>query len=133
MLPVNIFLLKKPAAYPFKKQANANCIEILRADCFFSFFGSILLLNNDEKRNLEEELYKLPIARLSEKQKKAKEPRQNKVKETVAELKKVTWPTFPKVVKNTLLVLGIVLVFTVVLFGIDFGLSWLYRLLTSTL
>ena len=27
---------------------------------------------NDEKRNLEEELYKLPIARLSEKQKKAK-------------------------------------------------------------
>ena len=27
---------------------------------------------NDEKRDLEEELYKLPIARLSEKQKKAK-------------------------------------------------------------
>ena len=69
----------------------------------------------------------------AKKQKKTKEPRQNKVKETVAELKKVTWPTFPKVVKNTLLVLGIVLVFTVVLFGIDFGLSWLYRLLTSTL
>ena len=69
----------------------------------------------------------------AKKQKKAKEPKPNKVKETVAELKKVTWPTFPKVVKNTLLVLGIVLIFTVVLFGIDFGLSWLYRLLTSTL
>ena len=69
----------------------------------------------------------------AKKQKKAKEPKQNKVKETVAELKKVTWPTFPKVVKNTLLVLGIVVLFTVVLFGIDFGLSWLYRLLTSTL
>ena len=59
-----------------------------------------------------------------------KEPRSNKAKETVAELKKVTWPTFPKVVKNTLLVLGIVLIFTIVLFGIDYGLSWLYKLLT---
>ena len=60
----------------------------------------------------------------------AKERGQSKVKETVAELKKVTWPTFPKVVKNTLLVLGIVLLFTIVLFGIDFGLSQLYKLLT---
>lgn len=59
-----------------------------------------------------------------------KEPKPNKVKESVAELKKVTWPTFPKVVKNTLLVLGIVLLFTIVLFGIDYGLSWIYKLLT---
>ena len=62
-----------------------------------------------------------------------KEPKGNKVKETVSELKKVTWPTFGKVVRNTLLVLGIVLMFTVVLFGIDYGLSWLYKLLTNTL
>ena len=60
----------------------------------------------------------------------AKERGQGKIKETVAELKKVTWPTFPKVVKNTLLVLGIVLLSTIVLFGIDFGLSQLYKLLT---
>ena len=59
-----------------------------------------------------------------------KEPKPNKAKETVAELKKVTWPTFPKVVKNTLLVLGIVVLFTIVLFGIDYGLSWIYKLLT---
>ncbi|MBO7508270.1 MAG: preprotein translocase subunit SecE [Clostridia bacterium] len=57
-------------------------------------------------------------------------PKQNKVKETVAELKKVTWPTFPKVVKNTLLVLVIVLISTAVLFGIDYVLSLLYKLLT---
>ncbi|HAJ77481.1 MAG TPA: preprotein translocase subunit SecE [Clostridiales bacterium] len=67
----------------------------------------------------------------SKKQNK-KEPKvkSNKVKESVAELKKVTWPTFPKVVKNTILVLGIVLLFTIVLFGIDYGLSWIYKLLT---
>ena len=67
----------------------------------------------------------------SKKQNK-KEPKvkSNKVKESVAELKKVSWPTFPKVVKNTMLVLGIVLLFTIVLFGIDYGLSWIYKLLT---
>lgn len=64
------------------------------------------------------------------KKQEKREPRTNKAKETVAELKKVTWPTFPKVVKNTLLVLGIVVIFTIVLFGIDYGLSWLYKLLT---
>ena len=57
----------------------------------------------------------------------------NKAKETVAELKKVTWPTFGKVVKNTLLVIFIVILSTLVLFGIDYGLSWIYKLLTGTL
>lgn len=61
---------------------------------------------------------------------KQSNPKPNKVKETVAELKKVTWPTFPQVVKNTLLVLVIVLISTIVLFGIEYGLSWLYKLLT---
>lgn len=68
--------------------------------------------------------------------KKAKKPaesRPNKAKETVAELKKVSWPTFGKVVKNTLLVIFIVVLSTLVLFGIDYGLSWIYKLLTGTI
>lgn len=59
------------------------------------------------------------------------EPKKNKAKETVAELKKVTWPTFGKVVKNTLIVLGIVIAFTVVLFCIDLILSWLFQLMVN--
>ena len=59
------------------------------------------------------------------------EPKKNKAKETVAELKKVTWPTFGKVVKNTLIVLGIVIGFTVVLFCIDRILSWLFQLMVN--
>ena len=59
------------------------------------------------------------------------EPKKNKTKETVAELKKVTWPTFGKVVKNTLIVLGIVIAFTVVLFCIDRILSWLFQLMVD--
>ena len=57
------------------------------------------------------------------------EPKRNRVKESVGELKKVTWPSFGQVVKNTLIVLGIVVAFTVVLFGIDRVLSWLYQLM----
>lgn len=59
------------------------------------------------------------------------EPKRNKVKETVAELKKVTWPTFGDVVKNTLIVLGIVVACTVALFAIDRVLSWLYQLMVD--
>ena len=67
----------------------------------------------------------------AKKQKKAKEPKQNKVKETVAELKKVTWPTFGSVVKKTGIVLAVVVIFAVVLFGIDRLLAWLFDLLTN--
>lgn len=74
-------------------------------------------------------------AQKAKESKKAKkqnsESKKNKTKETVAELKKVTWPTFGKVVKNTLIVLGIVIAFTVVLFCIDRILSWLFQLMVD--
>ena len=49
------------------------------------------------------------------------------------ELKKVRWPTFAKTVAKTGVVLGVVLIFSLVVFGIDQGLSQLYRLLTRNL
>ena len=54
-----------------------------------------------------------------------------KIKETFSELKRVTWPTFPKALKATGVVLVIVLIFTVVVTGINFGLSELLDLMTS--
>ena len=53
---------------------------------------------------------------------------QKKFKEMWSELKKVTWPGFAKVVKQTGIVLGVVLVFLVVLTGIDYGLQELLEL-----
>ncbi|MDR1094663.1 MAG: preprotein translocase subunit SecE, partial [Clostridiales bacterium] len=50
-------------------------------------------------------------------------------KETFAELKKVSWPAFPKVMKQTSIVLGVVLFFLVIIFAFDLGLSQLYQLL----
>ena len=65
--------------------------------------------------------------------KKEKKPSKiaTKSKETVSELKKVTWPSFSKVVKQTAVVLGVVIFFMVILFGIDRLLSWLFSLLVN--
>ncbi len=52
-----------------------------------------------------------------------------KMKEVFSELKKVSWPTFGKVVKNTGIVLVVVLVFLVVITLIDSGLSALINLI----
>ncbi len=54
-----------------------------------------------------------------------------KVKEVFAELKKVTWPTFGKVIKTTGVVLVMVLIFIILFTLINWGLSELLRLLTE--
>lgn len=53
------------------------------------------------------------------------------LKEGFMEIKKVTWPSFGKVVKQTGVVLAVCLFFLVVLAAMDLGLGELMRLLTS--
>lgn len=53
-----------------------------------------------------------------------------KVREVFSELKKVSWPTFKEVVKNTTVVLAVVAAFLVVIFGVDFVLAQGLRALT---
>ena len=53
-----------------------------------------------------------------------------KLKETFTELKRVTWPKFPKVVKTTGLVLVIVFAFLAIVTGIDAGLGALLGLIS---
>ena len=67
--------------------------------------------------------------------KKDKKPSKlgKRFKETTSELKKVTWPSFFDVVKKTGVVLAVVLIFAVVLFGIDRLLAWLFDLLTNSI
>ena len=66
----------------------------------------------------------------NKKEKKSKSDKPNffqkiwiKIKEVFSELKKVTWPTFGKVVKQTGVVIVVVAIFLVVISLIDFGLS----------
>ena len=54
-----------------------------------------------------------------------------KLKEVFSEIKKVTWPSFDKVVKQTGVVVGVVLAFFVVIMLMDLGLGKLLTLLTS--
>ena len=50
-----------------------------------------------------------------------------RLKETFSELKRVTWPTFPKVIKGTCVVLVVVAIFTVVVTAINYGLQELLQ------
>ena len=54
-----------------------------------------------------------------------------KIKESFAELKRVTWPTFGQATKKTFAVIAVVLFFGVIVVAFDYGLSWLYKLITS--
>lgn len=54
-----------------------------------------------------------------------------KTKETMSELKKVTWPTFGEVVKKTGVVIAFVLIFGLFLFGVNTLLGWLVGLLVG--
>lgn len=54
-----------------------------------------------------------------------------KLKETFSELKRVTWPSFGKALKATGIVLAIVLVFTVIVTGVNYGFSELLEFITS--
>ena len=76
-------------------------------------------------KELGVESNKQALAKNKKADKKAKQPKRNRAKETVSELKKVTWPKFATVVKNTGMVLAVVLIFGLVVFGIDSLIIWL--------
>lgn len=67
------------------------------------------------------------------KEKKKKEGSKivKKTKETVSELKKVTWPSFGEVVKKTGIVIAFVVIFGLFLFGVNTLLGWLVGLLVG--
>ena len=52
-----------------------------------------------------------------------------KIKDVFSELKRVTWPTVPKIIKQTLVVIAVVLIFLVVIGAFDFGLLKLLELM----
>ena len=61
----------------------------------------------------------------------ATQPKKSRVKETFGELKKVSWPSFSKTMKQTGMVLSLVLIFGVVVLGIDLLISFIINLLSS--
>lgn len=79
----------------------------------------------DESANVDQE------KNLATKNEKSK--RSTKIGRAFSELKKVSWPGFGRVVKETLVVLSVTAIFLVVIIGIDQLLYLLYNLLTKNM
>lgn len=84
---------------------------------------------NEKKDNKKDIKNNKNSKKNSKKDAKEKGKLKRKAKETVSELKKVIWPSFGEVCKKTGVVLVVVLVFAVVVFGIDYCLGLLMGLL----
>ncbi len=87
--------------------------------------------DNDKTDKVKKQENKKNKTKKGGKEKKDKTSLKKKTKETLSELKKVTWPSFGEVCKKTGVVLVVVLVFAVIIFGIDYGLGALMKLLTN--
>ena len=57
--------------------------------------------------------------------------KRSRTKETFSELKKVNWPSFGKTMKQTGMVLSVVVLFTLVVLAIDVGVSELIKVLSN--
>ena len=66
--------------------------------------------------------------RFIDKKKNQEKVKRSKTKETMSELKKVSWPSFGKVMKQTGMVISVVLIFMLLVIGIDQLLIWLLSL-----
>ncbi len=92
----------------------------------------------DEKKNASVATEKsAPVKENKAKKAKKKDKKPNlftkigkKIKDVFSELKKVSWPSFGKVVKKTGVVLVVVLIFLVVISAFDFGLLELLKLVS---
>ncbi len=84
--------------------------------------GNNTTKNTSTDNNKKNKVVEVKAKDVGKKDKK-KDKKPNKIakslKDTGNELKKVTWPKFKDVVKQTGIVLAVVIVFAVVLFGID--------------
>lgn len=90
-----------------------------------------VLTKQELKEQKKQEKLKAQKAKEKKEKKEKKGGLFRKLKEAWSELKKVTWPTFATVVKKTGVVILVVLIFTVVIFGIDYLLGLLYNLFLS--
>jgi len=77
---------------------------------------------NDKSKASKKAVDKNKQQKKSKPQEKVKRSR---VKETVSELKKVSWPSFAKTMKQTGMVISVVVIFMLLVIGIDQLLIWL--------
>ncbi len=84
-------------------------------------------ITKEKGKNKVVEVKAKDVKSKDKKKDKVKKPNKmvKSLKDTGNELKKVSWPKFGQVVKQTGIVLVVVFVFTIILFGFDRLCSWL--------
>lgn len=111
-----------------KKMPTNENSEIEKSD-------EVLTVEKNKKPSKEDKKQaKLEAEKKSKKSKnKAKndKPKRNRAKETISELKKVSWPSFAKTCKQTGTVLVVVAIFMLVVLGIDSLLTWIISLIVG--
>ena len=85
--------------------------------------------NKDTKESKNDKSSKNSKNDKGSKNKKEKKSLRKRASEVISELKKVSKPTFGKVVKNTCVVIAVVAICTVLLLGLEKLFSLLYKLL----
>ena len=84
-----------------------------------------------KKQRAEEKAKQPKTAQKQSKKKKNDKPKRNFAKETMSELKKVSWPSFKQALAQTGTVLVVVAVFMFVVLGIDLLLNWIINLIVN--
>ena len=100
---------------------------------------SVEMEKSDEMLTVEKTSKKEKVTKVDKNNKKTKvkskvkndKPKRNRAKEVISELKKVNWPSFGKVCKQTGAVLVVVAVFMLAVFGIDSLVAWILSLITK--
>ena len=81
-----------------------------------------------EKAKADKQKAKEKAKKDRKEKKKNKRSLVTRIKDTGAELKKVRWPSIRTAIKQTGVVLAVVLIFGLVVFALDFGVfQWLYK------
>lgn len=91
--------------------------------------GKALIENEAIKENSKAaKAVKVDKSKQQKKSKPQEKVKRSRAKETVSELKKVSWPSFAKTMKQTGMVISVVVIFMLLVIGIDQLLIWLLSL-----
>jgi len=128
---------KKKSSYNFVPQVKKNTAEN-KEDEIKEAIGETNVVVPKAKADKKDTVSKKVSTKKADDKKKQKKEKKSsrikgKFKEIGSELKKVSWPTFRKVCKQTAIVIGVVAFFTLILFGIDRLASLLYTLLANSI
>ena len=110
-----------------------NNVDVLENENVVENVRETQSTETEKKDTKKEKVVEVKAKDVKKKKDKDKPKKPNKVakamKDTGNELKRVEWPSFKQVVKQTSVVLVFVIVFALVLFGFDRLCSWLTSLL----